>query len=165
MVPRTVRLLALVLGLPVALAAQAAPRPAPDASWLVKRYFVDRAFPDEAAYLTGEMVAQDVGRPVGSLLPAGFKVTYRPLLNDGLKAVYAVKVVGQGQSTDSYAYLQKDSLGWKLAAVRSLNLPREFMNALRVLYQQHSLPDTTQESFYNMQLLAAPDTMLHQVFR
>lgn len=148
------------------LAAQTTPTPPPanDPAWLVKRYFVDHAFPGEGAYLVGEMAAQDVGRSVGSLLPPGFRASYRRLMNDGTRAVYAVLVVGQGQFTDSYAYLEKDSTGWKIAAVRALKLPREFLNALRVLRQQHNLPDSVHATFLNMQLLAAPDTSLKLIF-
>jgi len=168
MVPmrRVVLCTLLSLGAPVALRAQeATPKPAPDPAWLVKRYFVDRAFPGQSAYLAGEMAEQDIGRTVGSMLPAGFGVTYRRIMGDSAKAVYAVMVVGQGQITDSYAYLQKDSLGWKLAAVRSLKLTRDFTNAIRVLRQQQNLPDTTRMTFLNMQLLAAPDTALRKILR
>jgi len=148
-----------------ARAQSGVPQGAADPGWLVKRYFVDRAFPDEASYLVGEMAAQDIGRTVGSMLPPGFKFTFRRLMLDGDRTVYTVQVVGQGQINDSYAFLQKDSLGWRLAAVRSLKLTRDFTNALIVLRQQHNLPDSTRESFLNMQLLAAPDTVLRSIIR
>jgi hypothetical protein len=155
--------LALALG-GGAQAQRAAPRPQDDPGWLVKRYFVDKDFPDQADYLTGEMAAQDIGRTVGAMVPQGFRVTYRRLQLVGDRTVFAVLVTGMGQYTDSYVYLQRDSGGWKLAAVRTLTLPSQFKNALRVLRQQQSLADSVQQTFANMQLLAASDASLKRYF-
>ncbi len=87
-----------------------------------------KKFPNIHEYVKGEYN----GRPDGSDLPPGSKLSFRLLSQDKNSAVVNVEVATQGDQFDYYMYFEKHDI-WKVIAVRKLAMTwniRELKDAL-----------------------------------
>jgi hypothetical protein len=129
-------------------------------AWVVERFYGREEFPDRGEYLAGELARFREARTRGSTLPAGARVTIRPLRVQEDQAVVAVTVATEDTVSDAYLYLHRGGGRWQIVAFRALALPPLFFMAMD---EVRALPTRTAEHermLRNMQLSAASDAAL-----
>ena len=134
-------------------------------AWVIEQYFAQKNFPNKTQYIAGEMAEHYSNSPtIGSAVPPGMRVTYRPLVVQESTAIYSVYIRDSTGGTDFYAYLNRIDRDWKLTAVRSLWLPPLFFMIMDSLSRAPTLPDSMRSWLANMRLTVAPDSALRVFF-
>ena len=164
-VARPFRYLALAAVCAGALAAAPAPSaPVHPASWVVEQFYARPAFPELRDYITGEFAERyaDAGT-MGAHLPPGVAVTSRALRQDDSTAAFATALRTRDHAEDWYTFLRLTDGRWKIAAVRTLVVPRihyVMLDTMLALRSANQLPDSIVPELNRMALVVSSDSAL-----
>lgn len=130
------------------------------------RFFGHQGIADQRAVYQGEMLKYYLDKPTfGQNLPRDVRAQFRELVKRKNRAVYAV-LLSDGHTTgDWYAFLVRESGGWKLSAVRDLALPPLFYMVLRHLRQTGQRTPSEEWQYRNMLLTTKSDNELKAYLR
>ena len=134
------------------------------AETVVRKYFLEKDFPDKLNYLTGEYLNlyADAAH-FGADLPPGVSGSVYSIYQDSTSSVYAVTMVDSTHSEDLYCYLKKEDGKWKIDAMRGLALPGFYWTMVDSYRgKEDSLSGFELATYYNMELTTRSDSALCQ---
>ena len=133
--------------------------------WLVDMYFSKAEFTGKANYFTGGMIEEANEPTIGEELNGSASVSYRELLSENMKSVYAVEVKPDEGIVDFYCYMLETNEGWKIEAVRRFLLPGFIYSAKDSLSQITNLSPSDSDLLELVNLLTSSDDELKTYLR
>jgi len=145
--------------------------------WLVEMYFSEAQFTGKANYFTGGMKEEANEPTIGEELEGSANISYREIISENMKAVYAVEVSVIGGSAsggeaknllsavDFYCYMLETNEGWKIEAVRRFLLPGFIYSTKDSLSQISNLSSSDTDLLELVNLLTSNDTELKKYLR
>jgi len=128
--------------------------------WLIDMYFIQEQFTGKANYFTGGM-KEEVNEPtIGEELNGSANISYREIVSENMKAVYAVEVELDEGTVDFYCYMLETNEGWKIEAVRRFLLPGFIYSAKDSLSQIKNLSSSDTDLLKLVNLLTSSDAEL-----
>jgi hypothetical protein len=145
--------------------------------WLVDMYFSKAQFTGKVNYFAGGMKDEANEPTIGEELNGNANISYRKIVSENIKAVYAVEVSAIGVSVfgedawnlpgavDLYCYMVKTNEGWKIEAVRRFLLPGFIYSAKDSLSQVKNLSSSDTDLLELVNLLTSSDAELKEYLR
>ncbi len=128
--------------------------------WLVDMYFSKAQFTGKANYFTGGMKEEANETTIGEEVNGSANISYREIVTDNMKAVYAVEVKLDEGVIDFYCYMLETNEGWKIEAVRRFLLPGFIYSAKDSLSQIKNLSSSDTDLLELVNLLTNSDAEL-----
>jgi hypothetical protein len=145
--------------------------------WLVDMYFGKAQFTGKVNYFTGGMKDEANEPTIGEELNGNANISYRKIVSENIKAVYAVEVsVIDGSASggdagilpsviDFYCYMLETNEGWKIEVVRRFLLPGFIYSAKDSLSQIKNLSSSDTDLLKLVNLLTSSDAELKKYLR
>jgi hypothetical protein len=128
--------------------------------WLVDMYFLQAQFPGKVNYFAGGLKEEANELTIGEELDGSANISYREIVSENMKAVYAVEVELDEGTIDFYCYLLETNDGWKIEAVRRFLLPGFIYSAKDSLSQFENLSSSDIDLLELVNLLTSSDAEL-----
>jgi hypothetical protein len=128
--------------------------------WLVDMYFMQAQFTGKANYFTGGMEEEANEPTIGEELNGSANISYRNIVSENMKAVYAIEIKLDKGVIDFYCYMLETNEGWKIEAVRRFLLPGFIYSAKDSLSQIKNLSSSDTELLKLVNLLTSSDAEL-----
>ena len=133
--------------------------------WLVDMYFMQAQFTGKANYFSGGMKEEASEPTIGEELNGSANISYREIISENMKAVYAVEVKLDKGVIDFYCYMLNTDEGWKIEAVRRFLLPGFIYSAKDSLTQINNLSFSDTKLLELVNLLTSSDAELKKYLR
>ena len=142
------------------------PSEAASAQAIVERFMDPDGFPDRAAHYTGEMSERYRDeRTLGEYFPSTVHRSYMPLPVDSTHLVISIELRDGGRKENWYAHLLRDSVDWKLEAVRRLFIPGFMDDLVDSVRKMPAPPDSLKRFVDELELVLASDDSLESYAR
>jgi hypothetical protein len=133
--------------------------------WLIDMYFSKAQFTGKANYFTGGMIEEANEPTIGEELNGSANISYREIVSENMKAVYAIEVKLDKGVIDFYCYMLETNEGWKIEAVRRFLLPGFIYSAKDSLSQFKNLSSSDSDLLKLVNLLTSSDAELKKYLR